>query len=161
MLKYSGLNVAQQEEKQEAFFGFTAEIEGLSDGKLEPDRIYGSRNALPHRKKFPRFHVFQTNLAEITGVLLKSLRIGYLEPPQGVVQFLKHCVTDCQDLLAEVSNACHTGPNQFMTIGDKVRQARQARQAHGNFNSKPTNLDLGSINQCPVATHVYRRNVFG
>jgi hypothetical protein len=85
--------------------------------------------------------MFHTNLAEITGGLLKALGICDLEPPQAVVQFPKHYVTDCQDLIAEVSSAYHTGPYQFTTIGEKVRQV------YGNLNSKPTNLEFGSIGQ--------------
>jgi hypothetical protein len=57
------------------------------------------------------------------------------------VLFLKHYVTYCQDLISEVTSAYHTGPDQFTTIGDKVRKA------YGNLNSKPTNLEFGSINQ--------------
>lgn len=88
MFQWAELNEAQKKEKKEDVDRYKEEINGLVSTKLDLDGIYGSTNALPYGKQCPRFHMFRTNLAEITGGSLKALGIRDLEPPHAVVQFL-------------------------------------------------------------------------
>jgi hypothetical protein len=57
MFEFLALSEAKKEENQEEYVGFVAEIEGLIDGKLELDGIYGSRITLSYGKKCPRLHM--------------------------------------------------------------------------------------------------------